>query len=39
MNKLNVDRLMKVLSELLSDKYDVKVTLTARPKGQDKLAS
>lgn len=31
-DKLNVDRLMKVMSEILSDKYDVKITLTARRK-------
>lgn len=29
---LNIDRLMKVLSEILSDKYGVKITLTARRK-------
>jgi len=28
----DVDRLMKVMSEILSDKYDVKITLTAVPK-------
>ena len=31
-NKLNVDRLMQVMSEILSDKYDVQFILTARPK-------
>lgn len=31
-NKLNVDRLGKVLSEILSDKYDVKITVSFQPK-------
>lgn len=31
-NKLNVDKLMKVLSEILSEKYGCKVTITATPK-------
>lgn len=31
-NKLDIDRLMKVMSEILSDKYGVSVTLTARRK-------
>ncbi len=31
-NKLNVDRLMQVMSEILSDMYDAKITLTARRK-------
>lgn len=30
--KLNIDRVMQVMSEILSDKYGVKVTLTARRK-------
>lgn len=30
----DIDRLMKVLSEILSDKYGCKVTLTAVPKDQ-----
>lgn len=38
MNKLNVDRLMKVLSEILSDKYGAKVTLTATPREPDRKA-
>lgn len=29
---INVDRLMQVLSEILSDKYGAKITLTAIPK-------
>lgn len=28
----NIDRLMQVMSEILSDKYDAKITLTAVPK-------
>lgn len=32
MDHVNVDRLMKALSEILSDKYGVKVTLTAQRK-------
>lgn len=31
-NKLNVDKLMKTLSEILSEKYGCKVTITAVPK-------
>ena len=31
----NIDRLMKVMSEILSDQYDCKITLTAVPKDQD----
>lgn len=30
--KLNIDRFMKVWSEILSDHYGVKITLTAIPK-------
>lgn len=33
-NRLNVDRLMKTLSEILSEKHGCKVTLTAIPKEQ-----
>ena len=32
--KLNVDRLMKVLSQILSEQYGCKVTLTAVPKAK-----
>lgn len=32
----NIDRLMQVMSEILSDKYDAKITLTAVPR--DKAA-
>lgn len=32
----DIDRLMQVLSEILSDRYDCKITLTAVPK--DKVA-
>lgn len=28
----DVDRLMKVMSEILSDRYDCKITMTAIPK-------
>lgn len=31
-NKLNIDRVMQIMSEILSDKYGVSVTLTARRK-------
>lgn len=31
-NELNVDRMMKTLSEILSKKYGCKVTITAVPK-------
>lgn len=31
-NKLNIDRFTKTLSEILSDKYGCKVTITATPK-------
>ena len=30
----DVDRLMKVMSEILSDRYGVKITMTARKKEQ-----
>lgn len=30
----DIDRLMKVMSEILSDMYDCKITLTAIPKDQ-----
>ena len=30
----DIERLMKVMSEILSDKYDAKITLTAVPKAQ-----
>ena len=31
-NKINIDRLMKTLSEILSEKHGCKVTITAIPK-------
>lgn len=34
MNELNVERLMQTLSDILSEKYDAKVTITARPKDE-----
>lgn len=30
--QIDIHRLMAVMSEILSDKYDCKITLTARPK-------
>lgn len=30
----DIERLMKIMSEILSDKYDAKITLTAVPKDQ-----
>lgn len=32
MNRVNMNRLMAVLSEILSEKYGATVTVTARPK-------
>lgn len=32
MNELNIDRLTKALSDILSRKYDAKITITATPK-------
>ena len=32
MNELNVDRLAKALSDILSRKYDAKITVTFKPK-------
>ena len=31
-SKLNIDRMMKTLSEILSEKHGCKVTITATPK-------
>ena len=31
-NQLNIDRMMKTLSEILSEKHGCKVTITAVPK-------
>lgn len=31
-NKLNIDRMMRTLSEILSEKHGCKVTITAIPK-------
>ena len=33
-NKLNIDRMMRTLSEILSEKHGCKVTITAIPKEQ-----
>ena len=38
-NKLNVDRMMQALSEILSEKHGCKVTITAIPKEQEKELS
>lgn len=35
----DVQRLMQVMSEILSDKYDMKITLTAVPKTQEHPAA
>lgn len=32
MNELNIDRFTKALSDILSRKYDAKITVTATPK-------
>lgn len=34
MNRLNVNRLMEVMSEILSEKHGAKITLRAIPKDQ-----
>ena len=34
-NRLNIDRMMKTLSEILSEKHGCKVTITAVPKEKD----
>lgn len=39
MTKANIDRLMAVLSDILSDKYDAKITITAKPKSPEQVAS
>jgi hypothetical protein len=33
-NRLNIDRMMKTLSEILSEKHGCKVTITAIPKDE-----
>lgn len=38
MNKLNVHRLMEVLSDILSEQHGAKITITLRPKTEDELA-
>ena len=37
MNELNVDRLAKVLSDILSEKYGAKITVTYTPKTEEKI--
>lgn len=39
MNRLNVDRLMEVMSDILSEKHGVKITLRAIPKDQAEEAT
>ena len=34
--QISVPKLMAVLSDILSEKYGVKITMTAMPKGADK---
>lgn len=34
MEKINIDRLMAVLSEILSEKYGMKITMRAIPKSK-----
>ena len=34
--QISVPKLMAVLSDILSEKYGVKITMTATPKGADK---
>ena len=34
-NKLNIDRMMRTLSEILSEKHGCKVTITAMPKEKE----
>ena len=35
----DVERLMKVMSEILSDRYDMKITMTAVPKEKEAEAA
>ncbi len=35
----DIERLMKVMSEILSDKYGMKITMTAVPKESEKAVS
>ena len=39
MNELNVDRLAKALSDILSRKYDAKITITFTPKNPEQQQS
>ena len=34
MNELNIDRFTKALSDILSRKYNAKITITATPKSE-----
>lgn len=38
MNKLNVDRLAQVLSDILSEKYDAKITVSYTPRNTERVA-
>ena len=38
-NQLNIDRMMRTLSEILSEKHGCKVTITAIPKEEKKEES
>lgn len=35
MTEISVDRLMQVMSEIMSDKYDLQITFTAVPKKKE----
>ena len=35
----DIQKLMQVMSEIFSDMYDMKITLTAVPKNQDETAA
>ena len=35
----DIQKLMQVMSEILSDRYDMKITMTAVPKNQDETAA
>lgn len=39
MEELNVNRIMEVLSEILSDKYDCKITIRAIPKEKAEVSA
>lgn len=39
MEELNVNRIMEVLSEIFSDKYDCKITIKAIPKDKSEVSA